>query len=48
MTLVKWDPMRDINSFGDMNRLFDSFFGSQAAERNVPPVDSGDGSRRGW
>ena len=43
MTLVKWDPMREINSFGDMNRLFDSFFGSQAqngmSRRWTPAMD---------
>jgi len=43
MTLVKWDPMREINSFGDMNRLFDSFFGSHAqngmSRRWTPAMD---------
>ena len=43
MTLVKWDPMRELNSFGDMNRLFDSFFGAQGqqglSKRWVPAMD---------
>ncbi len=43
MTLVKWDPMRELNSFGDMNRLFDSFFGTQGqqglSKRWVPAMD---------
>ena len=43
MTLVKWDPMREINSFGDMNRLFDTFFAGQgqqgASRRWVPAMD---------
>ena len=43
MTLVKWDPVRELNSFGDMNRLFDSFFGSQGQQglsrRWVPAMD---------
>ena len=44
MTLVKWDPMRELNSFGDMNRLFDSFFGTQNGQaglsrRWVPAMD---------
>ena len=44
MTLVKWDPMRELNSFGDMNRLFDSFFGAQGGQQGlsrrwVPAMD---------
>ncbi len=43
MTLMKWDPVRELNSFGDMNRLFDSFFGTQGQQglsrRWVPPMD---------
>jgi len=44
MTLVKWDPMRELNAFGDMNRLFDSFFGAQNGQtgisrRWVPAMD---------
>jgi HSP20 family protein len=43
MTLVKWDPMRELNSFSDMNRLFDSFFGTQGqqglSKRWVPAMD---------
>jgi HSP20 family protein len=43
MTLVKWDPMRELNSFGDMNRLLDSFLGVQgqpgASRRWVPEMD---------
>ena len=43
MTLVKWDPVRELNSFGDMNRLFDSFFGTQGQQsmsrRWVPAMD---------
>ena len=41
MTLVKWDPTRE---FGDMNRLFDAFFGAQhrsngLSRRWVPAMD---------
>ena len=43
MTLVKWDPVRELNSFGDVNRLFDSFFGTQGhqtmSRRWVPAMD---------
>jgi HSP20 family protein len=43
MTLVKWDPVRELNTFGDMNRLFDSFFGTQGQDgisrRWVPAMD---------
>ncbi len=43
MTLVKWDPVRELNSFGDMNRLFDSFFGTHGQQslsrRWVPAMD---------
>jgi HSP20 family protein len=35
MTLVKWDPMRELNSFGDMNRLLDSFFGSTQGQQGI-------------
>src|SRR3954451_24859419 len=46
MAIVRWDPGRDLDAFqGDMNRLFDSFFGRRdnpgsAAARNwVPAMD---------
>jgi HSP20 family protein len=46
MAIVKWDPARDLDSLqGDMNRLFDSFFGrrdigqSGTARRWVPAMD---------
>lgn len=45
MTLVKWDPMRELNTFSDMNRLFDAFFGSGGngqtgmSRRWVPAMD---------
>jgi HSP20 family protein len=43
MTLVKWDPMREVNTFGEVNRLFDSFFGTQngagGSRRWVPAMD---------
>jgi len=43
MTLVKWDPVRELNTFGDMNRLFDSFFSTQngavGSRRWVPAMD---------
>ena len=44
MTLVKWDPMRELNGFADMNRLFDSFFGAAngstgISRRWVPAMD---------
>lgn len=32
MTLVRWEPIREIDSLqGEMNRLFDTFFGSDTA-----------------
>ncbi len=48
MAIVRWDPARELDSLqGDMNRLFDSFFGrregaagaSGAARRWVPAMD---------
>lgn len=44
MTLVRWEPTRDITSLqGEMNRLFSSFFEPGAAAANgvrwVPPMD---------
>jgi HSP20 family protein len=46
MAIVRWDPGRDLDTLqGDMNRLFDSFFGrrdasqSTAARRWVPAMD---------
>ncbi|MGH2983314.1 MAG: Hsp20/alpha crystallin family protein [Solirubrobacterales bacterium] len=45
MALVRWDPIRDLDSFQtDMNRLFDRFFGaptgnSTAERRWIPAVD---------
>src|SRR3954464_8830011 len=46
MALVRWDPARELDTLqGDMNRLFDSFFGRRdnpgsAAARNwVPAMD---------
>ena len=47
MTLVKFDPMREFSAMGDMNRLFDAFFGSQGTQngseglsrRWVPAMD---------
>lgn len=41
MALVRWDPSRDLNTLqGDVNRLFDSFFGPREGAR------SGYGARR--
>ncbi|HEX2392899.1 MAG TPA: Hsp20/alpha crystallin family protein [Solirubrobacterales bacterium] len=41
MALVRWDPARELDAFqGDMNRLFDGFFGRRDAG------GSGYGSRR--
>ncbi|HVV90787.1 MAG TPA: Hsp20/alpha crystallin family protein [Solirubrobacterales bacterium] len=46
MAIVRWDPGRDLDTLqGDMNRLFDSFFGrreagqANAVRRWVPPMD---------
>ncbi len=49
MALVRWDPLRDIDSLqGEMNRLFSTFFdtptarggnGSAAARRWIPAMD---------
>jgi HSP20 family protein len=49
MALVRWDPARELDALqGDMNRLFDSFFGSRGgvggsstgvARRWIPPMD---------
>lgn len=46
MAIVRWDPARDIDSLqGDVNRLFDSFFGRRdvaqagAGRRWVPAMD---------
>jgi HSP20 family protein len=46
MAIVRWDPGRDLDSLqGDVNRLFDSFFGRReagqatAARRWVPAMD---------
>jgi HSP20 family protein len=49
MALVRWDPLRDIDSLqGEMNRLFSTFFdtptgrggnGSGAARRWIPAMD---------
>jgi HSP20 family protein len=43
MALVRWDPARELDSFQtDMNRLFDSFFGSRpngAPRRWIPAID---------
>jgi HSP20 family protein len=46
MAIVRWDPGRDIDSLqGDVNRLFDSFFGrrdagqANALRRWVPAMD---------
>lgn len=42
MALVRWDPARELDALqGDMNRLFDSFFG-----RREGAVANGYGSRR--
>lgn len=35
MALVRWDPVRELDSFQtDMNRLFDDFFGAGTGNRN--------------
>jgi HSP20 family protein len=46
MALVRWDPARELDAFqGDMNRLFDSFFGRREgasgyrSRRWVPAMD---------
>jgi HSP20 family protein len=47
MALVRWDPVRELDSFqSDMNRLFDSFFGRREgaaangyARRWIPAMD---------
>jgi HSP20 family protein len=44
MALVRWDPIRELDSLqGDMNRLFDRFFESRAANgtarRWIPAMD---------
>ncbi|HEX8050136.1 MAG TPA: Hsp20/alpha crystallin family protein [Solirubrobacterales bacterium] len=49
MALVRWDPGRELDALqGDMNRLFDSFFGRRdgaggsaygATRRWIPPMD---------
>jgi HSP20 family protein len=46
MAIVRWDPARDLDSLqGDVNRLFDSFFGRRdvaqagAGRRWVPAMD---------
>jgi HSP20 family protein len=48
MSLVRWDPARELDALqGDMNRLFDSFFGHRegasangyASRRWIPPMD---------
>lgn len=46
MALVRWDPVRELDSLqSDMNRLFDSFFGRRetgrglGAQRWIPPMD---------
>jgi HSP20 family protein len=44
MALVRWDPVRELDSLqGDMNRLFDRFFDGRgangAARRWIPPMD---------
>ena len=43
MALVRWDPVRDLDSFqSDFNRLFDSFFGARPgteAGRWMPAMD---------
>jgi HSP20 family protein len=42
MALVRWDPVRELDSFqSDMNRLFDSFFGGRESGR-------GSGYGRRW
>jgi HSP20 family protein len=47
MALVRWEPARELDALqGDMNRLFDSFFGRRegaaggyASRRWIPPMD---------
>lgn len=44
MALVRWDPIRELDSLqGDMNRLFDSFFEGRApnapSRRWIPAMD---------
>ncbi len=45
MAIVRWDPVRELDSFqSDMNRLFDGFFGGQpnrngGHRRWIPPMD---------
>lgn len=43
MALVRWDPIRELDSLqGDMNRLFDRFFEGRTANgsrRWIPPMD---------
>ncbi len=47
MAIVRWDPGRDVDLLqSDVNRLFDSFFGTRGSVRNnggggrwVPPMD---------
>ncbi len=44
MTLVRWEPVRELDSLqGEMNRLFDTFFGNgqsgSRARRWVPAMD---------
>jgi HSP20 family protein len=44
MALVRWDPMRELDSLqGDMNRLFDRFFerraGNDTSRRWIPAMD---------
>jgi HSP20 family protein len=47
MALVRWDPARELDSLqGEMNRLFDGFFGTGTGDRNgasmrrwVPAMD---------
>lgn len=48
MALVRWDPARELDALqGDMNRLFDGFFGRRegaagggyASRRWIPPMD---------
>ena len=44
MALVRWDPVRELDSLqGDMNRLFDQFFDGRAANgpsrRWIPAMD---------
>jgi len=46
MTLVRWDPVREVDTLqGEVNRIFDAFFGGRAANggshprRWVPAMD---------